>query len=209
MPIIQQRKKHYEHILALRSEVLSSSADSLIVHKISNEDLIIGQRKFLETSTLFRQLIPYTLIRHNGSYFAYGRNSSGGESRLHGKLSIGVGGHIDLSDVQVDAFSGIDLERTISVSLSRELDEEISIDGEIISIQTMPHLICSSASEVDKVHLGLVSVIEIDSPNIRTKEDALIPAGLMTEAELLSGKYELEYWSKLALESVSRGSTNK
>lgn len=204
MPKIQQRKKHFEHILALRAEVLPSSENGLIAHTVTNDNLIIAQRKFLETSSSYRQLIPYTLIRHGESYFAYGRSSSGGEARLHGKLSVGVGGHIDLSDIQVDAFSGIDLEKTISTALSRELDEEISIEGNIISVKTMDYLICSNASEVDKVHLGIVIVIEVDSPNISTKEDALIPVGMKTEKELLSGDYELEYWSTLALQAVNK-----
>ncbi len=202
MHSIQLRKKHHEHILALRAEVLPTPTDGLIVHSITNDNLVIAQRKFLETSSIYRQLIPYTLIRHKDSYFTYGRSSSGGEARLHGKLSIGVGGHVDISDIQVDAFSGIDLEKTISTALSRELDEEIQIEGNIISVSTMPHMICSNESEVDKVHLGLITIIEVDTSSITTKEDALIALGMKTKEELLKGSFELEYWTRLALQAI-------
>src|SRR5690606_19791390 len=56
----------------------------------------------------YKQPIPYCVLTRKGErgleVFAYERLSGGGEARLHGKASIGVGGHMNLvPDVEAPA----------------------------------------------------------------------------------------------------------
>ena len=51
-------------------------------------------RDEVEEDPSYKQLIPYCIFRHEGRVFHYARGAKGGESRLHAKRSVGIGGHI-------------------------------------------------------------------------------------------------------------------
>ena len=55
-----------------------------------------------EEDPSFKQLIPYCLFKHGDRYLHYVRGKSGGESRLHAKGSVGIGGHINPVDTRED-----------------------------------------------------------------------------------------------------------
>ena len=56
------------------------------------------KRSLAEEDPSFKQLIPYAIIMSGGQVFKYRRGVKGGESRLHGLISVGVGGHISAVD---------------------------------------------------------------------------------------------------------------
>src|SRR5688572_7991316 len=63
-------------------------------------------RSEMEADPSFKQLIPYVIFRHRDasgavSLFQYTRGKGQGESRLHAKRSIGIGGHISTDDAAV------------------------------------------------------------------------------------------------------------
>ena len=50
----------------------------------------------MEEDPEFKQLISYCLLENqSGEILVYERLSGGGEERLHGQSSIGVGGHMN------------------------------------------------------------------------------------------------------------------
>src|ERR1044072_7133831 len=51
-------------------------------------------RSTIETDTNFKQLIPYVVVVCGDKILRYRRGATGGENRLHGLFSIGIGGHI-------------------------------------------------------------------------------------------------------------------
>ena len=60
-------------------------------------------RSAMEHDPSFKQLIPYVIFRHRDAagqtlLFQYTRGKGQGESRLHAKRSIGIGGHISAED---------------------------------------------------------------------------------------------------------------
>src|SRR5947207_2131869 len=60
-------------------------------------------RSEMEENPDFKQLIPYVIFRYQDSagqvqLFQYTRGKGMGESRLHSKRSVGVGGHISIDD---------------------------------------------------------------------------------------------------------------
>src|SRR5438067_13089831 len=82
-------------------------------------------RASMEQDPSFKQLIPYVIFRYRDAagqtmLFQYTRGKGQGESRLHAKRSIGVGGHISADDAaQVSAYEE---------GMRRELEEEVVID---------------------------------------------------------------------------------
>src|SRR2546428_6358723 len=59
---------------------------------------VFTPRASVEEDPSFKQIIPYLIVRHRGRLFLVQRSTEGGETRLHGKYSIGVGGHINRGD---------------------------------------------------------------------------------------------------------------
>ena len=65
--------------------------------------LLIAEHSFLprpeaEQDPGYRQIIPYVLLCRGEKVFATRRLNKGGEARLHGKVSVGIGGHINPVD---------------------------------------------------------------------------------------------------------------
>src|SRR2546426_4017693 len=83
---------------------------------------VFRPRASMEEDPSFKQIIPYLIVRHRGRLFLVQRSTEGGETRLHGKYSIGVGGHINRGDVE----GALDV---IAAGLKRELEEELLIRG--------------------------------------------------------------------------------
>src|SRR3989442_10503516 len=61
---------------------------------------VFRPRAGVEEDPSFKQIIPYLLVRHRGRLFLVQRSTEGGETRLHGKYSIGVGGHMKPGEVE-------------------------------------------------------------------------------------------------------------
>ena len=119
------------------------------------------------------QIIPYVVITRpskNGTeYYAYQRTTGGGDSRLHGQISIGLGGHVNPCD-------SADLPNEILINnIRRELDEEVDIfdgqgnDIDAYSIKTdrfeVIGEIYSDDSPVSQVHYGVVYRLDLKDPN--------------------------------------------
>ena len=78
-------------------------------------------REIAEKDPNFRQIIPYVLVHYGDKYLAATRHQTQGEVRLHGKMSIGIGGHINPVDGE--------LADLLDAGLRRELSEELNIDN--------------------------------------------------------------------------------
>lgn len=105
------------------------------------------ERREAEVTPAWKQLIPYCLVRFEGRFLLFERLAAQGETRLHGKLSIGVGGHLN----PVDAEPGGDL---IVRGARRELAEELRLDS---GIELTPlGLLNDDQDPVGAVHVGVV-----------------------------------------------------
>lgn len=70
----------------------------------AHDHLVIRKRALLEKESQFRQLLPYVIVTQTGEdgvvkYAPFLRTPKAGEVGLHGKVSVGWGGHIDAEDV--------------------------------------------------------------------------------------------------------------
>ena len=124
----------------------------------------VAPRPHLENDQNFAQIIPYVVFENNGKILAYIRTSAGNETRLHNKLSIGIGGHVDAIDSHIDGNTGvISLLDTLEKSARREIMEELAVSEEDANRLefSWTHLIHSNETEVDGLHMGFVAVVDI------------------------------------------------
>ena len=201
------------HILAIEIQDpdFTGYKETNPIEFLSNGHVWIGYRPYLETldptvdthpySASMLQLIPYVVLKHQGRVLTYVRPNKGNEGRLHGKASVGVGGHVDLQDVVHDD-SVIDIDQTLRLSCIREIREEIGLDIEGDDLH-WKGLIVRRDKDVDRVHLGIVAEIDLDDgmmgeiePNAEIGEIRFIDPS--TFADEMSGN-EIEAWTKAVL----------
>lgn len=188
--------KHQEHIVCIKSNLVAHREHGLVDYELRAADLMLGQRAALEVDDNFRQVLPVSVFIYKGKVWAYERTTKGGESRLHNKVAIAVGGHWDLEDIEIVG-GCIDLGASLKKAIDRELEEEVSITSNIIATHQLPLKICADDTEVDRVHLGMVWVHELDGEGITSAEDQLDEIGFVEPDELLSGKYNSEGWARI------------
>ena len=83
----------------------------------------VKRRGDMEEDPAYKQLIGYVIITSdNGKTLVYKRLNGGGEARLHGMLSIGVGGHMNDVPGANACFRLIDKgRRSVYINAGREL----------------------------------------------------------------------------------------
>jgi predicted NUDIX family phosphoesterase len=161
---------------------------------------ILGNYSFLsraiaEDDPGFKQIIPYVLIRHQDRFLLAQRTSRQTEKRLHNKYSVGIGGHINDLE-QSDGHKDV-----LHAGLERELNEEVRVLGKRLALNLVG-IISDDSTDVGKVHLGLVFVLDVDSDQYRIEEPELMTAR-WAPADILREKFPLmETWSQIAFQNV-------
>src|SRR5262245_26677858 len=107
------------------------------------------ERRAAEQDSSWKQVIPYVVVRRGDALLLLERKKKQGEARLHGKLSIGVGGHINPVDDGGAGGGDVLLE-----GLRRELDEELDVQG-ALDVRAAGFL-NDDSTDVGAVHYGLV-----------------------------------------------------
>ena len=78
-------------------ELLGAAARAPLEQRIRAHGFFV-ERRHAELDSSFKQVIPYCLVVRRGEVFLMRRLAGGGEARLHGKRTVGVGGHINPVD---------------------------------------------------------------------------------------------------------------
>ncbi|MEE3219422.1 MAG: phosphoesterase [Planctomycetota bacterium] len=166
----------------------------------SPEHTSYRSRSDVEEDPSLKQLIPYCIFLHRDadgqeSVFQYTRGSGQGESRLHAKRSVGIGGHISTVDAEADS----DLH-PYEEGMRRELDEEVII--ETAYRQRCVGLINDDETPVGKVHLGVVHLFEVEGQQVRPREADITEAGFCPVREILCDLEGFETWSQICLKAL-------
>jgi len=154
------------------------------------------ERRHCEQDSSLKQVIPYALISHLDRIFLLRRFSSQGESRLHNKLSIGVGGHINPVDDDADDI--------LASACRREINEELSIEE---PYEASPVGIINDESDpVGSVHFGIVHHVVLGQGRVAVRErdnmeGALVPIREIAQ-KALDPNSNLESWSSLIIEGI-------
>lgn len=165
-----------------------------------------GNYKFLrrgdvEDDPSYKQIIPYIALvcslREETLVFRYRRMKLSGETRLKGKLSLGIGGHVSIEDVP--AAIGGPLPYTSAVR--RELNEELRLD--VPWTRRGMGLVNHDETEVGRVHLGFVERIEVSLPAAYPNDEEVGEA-FFSPMSLLREQYaHCEGWSQILLDNAS------
>lgn len=188
--------KHQEHIVCIKASHVVHRDAGTVDYEFRLQDLMLGQRAVLENDEDFRQVLPISVFTHKGAVWAYERTSKGGETRLHNKVAVAVGGHWDFADIVVSD-SVIDLGASLRKAIDRELTEEVRLNANILNSYRLPRAICADDNEVDRVHIGMVWVHELDSESLFSAEDALQTIGFVKIEDLLTDAYNTETWAQI------------
>lgn len=182
-------KEDYEYMISLLNDMWETGGS-------------VQRRGDMEKDMTYLQPIPYTVIKQGDKYFTYTRLEGGGESRLHGKSSIGVGGH------QNSVEYAWNFEHLLAVNNSRELEEEVFIrdeNGEEINSHyelakdsVITGLMYNQKTEVDSLHLGVLNIISIPEDwTVEPKETDTLEGKFLTKEEIQ--ELDLENWTASAL----------
>ena len=177
----------------------SSDVNRYLGELLSAEHTSYRARSEMESDPSFKQLIPYVIFRHvaagRTTVFQYTRGKGQGEKRLHAKRSIGIGGHISAED---DSFE--DDRNPYEEGMRRELGEEVIIQTPYRT--KVVGMINDDLTEVGKVHLGVVHVFDVETPDIEPREADILDAGFRPVQQLLSESGEFESWSQICLDAL-------
>lgn len=156
----------------------------------------VMRRGDAEENPEYKQPIPYVVVRKGNEIFLYKRLASGGEARLHDKLSIGVGGHMNISEHTTS------FKKTLSENLLRELEEELNIESEEQEFTTIG-LINDDNDDVGRVHIGLLVVLDLDEDaTVSVRETDQLQGEWMNIEDILKGDIydRLEPWSQFTVD---------
>lgn len=149
-------------------------------------------RPEMETDPAYKQIIPYVLVTRGAEAFVMQRLKRGGEQRLHGLLSLGVGGHIN----PVDEAEG----SALTAGLRREVDEEVAVER--AASLTPLGVINNDRDEVGRVHLGFLFRLEAEGA-VTVRETEKLSGSFMPIAALPALRDKMEGWSQIALEVLA------
>ena len=159
---------------------------------VIRERYVFKPRAEVEDDASFQQIIPYVVFRHGDRYFLTHRLRASSEKRLRKQYSLGIGGHINPSDLR----SG----DPILDGLKREWEEEVVYDGRFET--RLLGLLNEESAPVSKVHLGVVFLVDGDSPEIAIRETKKLGGELLTLGEMRSFYLQMESWSQIVYDRL-------
>ena len=145
----------------------------------------------MEEDPNYKQLIGYVLLKDitTGEVLVYKRLVGGGEARLHGKASVGIGGH--MNEVE-----GKTIFKMLKINAARELNEEVGVSEEdALNNLHFIGLINDDKTEVGQVHIGVVYECKVDKQLVEVKEDDTLVIKWMTGEEA-KAEENYETWSE-------------
>lgn len=155
------------------------------------ESYEVKRRGDMEEDPDYKQLIGYVLLKDEvtGKVLVYKRLVGGGEARLHGKASVGIGGH--MNEVE-----GKTIFEMLKINAARELNEEVGVPEEYaLNNLHFIGLINDDKTEVGQVHVGVVYECKVDKQCVEVKEDDTLVIKWMSGEEA-KAEENYETWSE-------------
>jgi len=151
------------------------------------------ERNIAEEDKSFKQIIPYLFIKCRDEYLIYRRTKKQTEGRLHEKLSLGIGGHINPIDNESN-------NNIIISGLERELIEELGINTN--DSLKFVGFINDDSNEVGKVHLGVVFTMEIDNKIDDVVEKQKMTLDWYSINKIYTDIDKFETWSQILFRNI-------
>ena len=161
-----------------------------------------------DVGCLLPQILAYCIIKCGDEILTYSRKK-GAEERLHGSLSLGFGGHVDLEDHIKGSADNMTLEpsfiQTLLYACDRELEEELNVSPDILDQYTensFNYLIVDQTNSVGSVHVGIPLFIQSNKENVKPDPTEIHEPKWQTIAQI---KEEIEFyepWSQLVINNL-------
>jgi predicted NUDIX family phosphoesterase len=145
-------------------------------------------RPTAEHSPEYKQVIPYVLIRHGSAWYLLQRTQAQTEARLHLKMSLGIGGHVNPDTPEL-----LD-------GLQKELEEEVGVEGDYDL--TFAGILNDDTTDVGKVHLGAVFVLEAHSRDVTVRETDKMTGQWVEARDLAQHREAMETWSQIVYDAI-------
>jgi predicted NUDIX family phosphoesterase len=192
-----------EQVLCVKREDIfpDGAWHGFVSDRLERHQQVIREKHFfmarakVEDDPSYQQIIPYVVFRHGDHYFLTHRLRASSEKRLRKQYSLGVGGHINPGDLEAGD--------PIQDGLKREWEEEVVYDGAFEA--RLIGLLNDESAPVSKVHLGVVFLVDGDSPNIAIRETDKLAGELLTLDEMRIYYLEMESWSQMVYDRLARG----
>ena len=177
--------------LLVENNLLTEDTEAIIKAILKN--CYYCDRDVAENCDLLKQIIPYVVLRKVDEIFIVERLKKQTEKRLHGKLSIGIGGHINPG-------AG-DANNPIEHGLLRELHEEVKI----CTVEKINYIgvINDLSTPVSNYHIGIVYEIWT-SDNIYVLETDKMAGSWQKIAHVREVYDYLETWSQIILKYIEK-----
>ncbi len=162
------------------------------------------ERAHAERNPELKQVIPYSIVVREGDIMLLRRLSAGGEARLHNKLSIGVGGHINPEDLKGSAAhpDGRNPADLLKAGSLREIHEELIVEGDV-DIQHVG-ILNDDSNPVGAVHVGWVQLVQVKG-DVSIRERDTLQGTFVEPSELCRRAGEganFETWSTILVASL-------
>ena len=178
--------------------IRTAGLDQAVAKLLDPANHFFMDRAAAEEDPSHKQLIPYCIFRCGDRVLHYTRGKSGGESRLHAKISVGVGGHVN----PIDTGDGRTGPAAYHAAVTREIEEELDLPEE--HEHRIIALLNDESNPVGQVHLGIVHLIDLKSDAVSSREDALTDLGFTALADLNGSWFErLETWSQFCIRHLA------
>ena len=189
------------------------SAVRRVPFDLDRKVMVYADREWVEHEPMVRQVIPYgVMVSEHGRVAVFVRRGS--EERLHGKVTLGVGGHIRLEDALDFERMALDLEK-MPPNMKAVFDKHV--DGDVEAVVRLrgdrawrvvlrralgremkeeigyshgkwriyPQMIRLVDSEVNRVHVGIPILLEgVEERNFESADGEMVFGGWASVNEL-------------------------
>lgn len=173
-------------------------------------------RGAVEDDPAWKQLIPYALLARSDDVLWYRRAKFGNEGRLHGKASLGFGGHVNPADARTPSLvEPVDASRpavclwALGNAIWRELGEECGLKhGDLESRAggwRGVGLLNDDSNPVGRVHLGFCYRFQLDPAAWLTFAPEIEPLGFYPVDNPPVSPEGMESWSRLYWDALRQG----
>jgi predicted NUDIX family phosphoesterase len=169
--------------LGMRADGLEATLEAV------RTDGFFMRRGDAEDDPTHKQVIPYLVLRDGHRWFLLRRTRAGGDARLHDLWSIGVGGHLNPGDGDVEG------------GLRREWAEELVADFEPAFEPV--GLLNDDTTPVGAVHLGVVFVADAGGRAVTIREVDKLTGAFATTDDVAAVRDAMETWSRLVFDALT------
>jgi predicted NUDIX family phosphoesterase len=190
-----------EDILVIETENLKEfiqgdpglkDADEKVLFGIIEKKGLFKARDRVEQGSHYKQVIPYiAMVNEKNEILTLKRLTTQSEKRLHNKISLGVGGHVNNEDSEtpLEAFKK---------GMQREIDEEVEV--QLKETPEFLGVIYDNSTNVGQVHLGMAYKVKIEFYGINEKDK--FDYTWKRVDELTNEIEAMENWSKFILNKM-------